>query len=391
MGSLRIVLASEMGGGWGHLLPLRIIAREFIRQGAEVVLLARDAVKAKKAFSGLNGAIHPLPAWTMRKTGFSVNYAHCLWGNGYWQRERFEEHLHWWIERLQTLGASFVLSDFSPTALLAARVRGLPRGAIGTGFTLPPPVSPLPSLHPWLNLTQKELAVAEAPVLATVQSVLPDVHALSDLFAGAMRFLTIFPELDHFACRPCEKFWGPILDQASEDGFNWPEAAGPKIFLYLNSLNRCLNHLLDHLRRLAVPVVGYIGGITESERQALASPTLKLSCSLVSLEQAAREADYAVTQGGLHTTAAMLLAGVPTLICPEQFEQVLFAFRLNQQGLCEWLSPWTDSGQVGKRFDRLVSSANPVKNVAAFSEKYSGYDPAATVSAVVRACLEAVA
>jgi UDP:flavonoid glycosyltransferase YjiC (YdhE family) len=87
----------------------------------------------------------------------------------------------------------------------------------------------------------------------------------------------------------------------------------------------------------------------------------------------------------------MLLAGVPLLVCPEQLEQTLLAFRLNQRGLCEWLSPWSDPGQVVERLDGLVSSADLAGHVASFAGKYAGYDPAATVKAVTRACLEAAA
>jgi len=94
----RVVLANEMGGGWGHLLPLRAIANEFIQRGCNVLLMCRDCEKAADAFGDMDIAIaiEQSPAWKVRKTGFSLNYAQCIWGNGYWDEERFQTHLAWW-------------------------------------------------------------------------------------------------------------------------------------------------------------------------------------------------------------------------------------------------------------------------------------------------------
>lgn len=390
MGSPRVVIASEMGGGWGHLLPLRAIADEFIDRGCEVVVLAREAEKARTVFSPLGVEVVPSPAWEIQKTGFSLNYAQCVWGNGYWDRRRFLANLSWWRERFSELRPRFVLADFAPTALLAARASDLPRGAVGTGFTLPPLVIPTPSLHPWLKPNGKALAAAaEELLIATVRDAVPVVDSVAGIFAGAGRFLTIFPEFDHFAERPCERYWGPVLHGVAEGAFDWPAGKGPRVFLYLGAGNRCLKDLLDHLRRLGLPVVGHIRGLPDSERRALESRALRLSASLLDLDRAASECDIAVTQGGLHTTAWMLLAGVRLLLCPEQLEQALLAYRLNQQGLCEWVGFWSDPGRVQERFDVAVSSETLGESAAAFSARYAGYDSSDTVAGVVRECLEA--
>ncbi len=389
MGSPLVVIALEMGGGWGHLLPLRAIAREFIRRGRKVIVLAREAEKAGDVFAELGIEVVPTPAWTVRKTGFSLNYAQCVWGNGYWEGERFQTHFAWWVERFRGLKPRFVLSDFAPTALLAALMEGLPRGAVGTGFALPPPATPMPSLHPWLKLGKEELAAAEAPLVAVIRKACPDFHAAADLFAGARRFLTVFPELDHFPDRPNEKYWGPVLKEVSDGRFDWPAGEGPRVFLYLGAGNRCLAELLDHIRRLGLPAIGHVRGLSESDRRALESPTLKLSGSLIDIRRAAREADLAVTQGGMHTTTRMLLAGLPLLLCPEQLEQVLLAYHLNGRGLCEWLPPWSDPGRVGERFDRALHSPELAGRAGAFAERHAGYDSAATVAGVVGGCLEA--
>ncbi len=389
MGSPLVVIASEMGGGWGHLLPLRAIAREFIRRDGKVVVLSGELDKARDVFAELSVEVAPSPGWTVRKTGFSLNYAQCLWGNGYWEAGRLQAHFAWWVERFRALKPRFVLTDFAPTALLAARAEGLPRGAIGTGFTMPPPVVPMPSLHPWLKIGREELAAAEALLVAAVREVFPGFRDVADLFAGAARFLTVFPEFDHFAGRRNEEYRGPVLEVASDGGFEWPAGEGPKVFIYLGAGNRSLAELLDHIRRLGLPALGHIRGLPDSERRALESPTLKLSGSLIDIRRAAREADLAVTPGGLSTTTCMLLAGVPLLLCPGQLEQALLAYRLNRRGLCEWLHPWSEPARVREKFDRLLQAPEPARRAGAFAEKYAAYESADTVAGVVGECLEA--
>ena len=88
------------------------------------------------------------------------------------------------------------------------------------------------------------------------------------------------------------------------------------------------------------------------------SPTLRLYSSLVDLSRAASECDIAVTQGGVHTSATMLLSGVRLLICPEQLEQTLLAYRLHKSGLCQFVSFFSDANKVKERFDEAVQSAD---------------------------------
>ncbi len=378
-----------MGGGWGHLLPLRAIAREFIRRGVEVVVLAREEEKARSIFFPLGVEVAASPEWTIKKTGFSLNYAQCVWGNGYCDRKRFLAHFSWWRERLSELRPSFLLTDFAPTALLAAVAEQLPRGAIGTGFTLPPLVTPTPSLHPWLKLDGEALAAAEELLAATVREAVPRVRSVADLFAGTVRFLAVLPEFDHFPERPPETYRGPLLQGVAGGAFEWPDGEGPKVFLYLGAGNRCLGGLLDHLRRLGLPAIGHIHGLSEADRPALESSTLKLSTSLFELDRAASQADVAVTSGGMHTASRMLLAGVRLLLCPEQLEQTLLSYRLSRQGLCEWVPFWSDPGLVRERFDAVVSSEALGIEVHAFAATHAGYDSSGTVEAVVRECLEA--
>lgn len=387
----RIVIACEMGGGWGHVLPFRAIAREFLRRGSSVSVLCCDARRAHQAFAGLDVAIEQSPAWKILKTGFSLNYAHCIWGNGYWDKERFREQFAWWTGRLQEQKPHFVLTDYSPTALLAALSLDLPRGALGTGFTLPPDESPMPGLHPWLSLPEKELARTEEMLVERVRGAVPTVDSVARMFRGAKRFLTIFPETDHYENREGETFRGPIFESGSDAGCDWPEGDGPRVFFYLSSANRCLPDLLDHLRTRGLPAVGYVRDLPEADRHKAESPTLRISPRPLDIFRATAQCGVAVTHGGYSTTAQVLLMGVRMLVCPEQLEQTIQAHRLSAQGLCQFASFLGRPGGVREKFDLAAGSAELGRNAAAFAARHAGYDSSRTVREIVGECLEAAA
>lgn len=385
----RIVLANEMGGGWGHLLPLRAIADEFIQRGCSVSLLCRDYDKAVSAFGNTGVAVEQSPAHKPSKSGFSLNYAQNLWGNGYWNNEMLGAHFQWWSDRFRNLKPDFILADYAPTALLSAMSLDIPRGAIGTGFTLPPMTTPLPFLHPWLDSPVKELFDIEDRVLSTIRRHVPSLSSVAGIFEGAERFLLALPELDHFEFRSSEKYTGPVFGSASYPEIEWPEGSGPRVFIYLSAANRCLGGLMNHLRRTGLPAFGYIRNLPESDRKSMESPTLRLSGNLVDLEQAAAECTIAVTQGGYHTSARMLLSGTRLLICPEQLEQTLFAYQLQKRGLCEFVSFFSEADKVKERFDAVSVSTKLEKNAGAFAAKYAGYDSSQTVKEIVQICLNA--
>ncbi len=385
----KVVLANEMGGGWGHLLPLCLIAREFIQHGCEVSLICRDRERAEIAFHGLAVALEEPPAWQLNRTGFSLNYAQNLWGNGYWDPETLDLHFKWWSERFRRLKPSFILTDYAPTALLAAMSHYIPRGAFGTGFTLPPMLTPMPSLHPWLPVSNEALLMAEERVLDSIRKYTPSLPSIADIFQGALRFLEIFPEMDHYEYRLTEKYSGPALGSASGSEVKWPEGSGSRVFIYLSSANRCLSDLIRHIKKLGLPALGYIRGLPEDYRKEMESPTLRLSGDLLDLDRAASECQIGVTQGGMHTTAKMLLAGVPLLICPEQLEQTLLGFRLQQMGLCRYVSFFSGADKAAERFDEVCQSLELKQNVRDFASKYARYDAAMTVKAIANECLDA--
>jgi hypothetical protein len=247
--------------------------------------------------------------------------------------------------------------------------------------------TPMPFLHPWLDSPVKALSDIEDRVLATIRRLVSSLSSVAGIFEGAERFLLAFPELDHFEVRSSEKYTGPVFGLMSYPELEWPEGSGPRVFIYLSAANRFLGTLMNHLKKNGIPAFAYIRDLPESDRKLLESPTLHMSSNLVNLDRAAAECDIAVTQGGFHTSARMLLSGTRLLICPEQLEQTLLAYQLQKRGLCEFISFFSETDKVKERFDTVAASAELGKNAGDFAAKYAGYDSSQTVKKIVQICM----
>lgn len=383
---MNIILANEFGGGWGHLRPLSLLARVFLQKGCQVSLLCRDYDKAVSLFPNNEINVEQSPAWVMSKVGFSCNYAQNILGNGYWDAKMLSVHFRWWCDKFYALKPDFVMTDYSPTALLAAISLNIPHGAMGIGFTVPPIATPMPSLHPWLDIDSSTLLEAEEQVLSNIKKVVPTITTISDIFLKAKRFLTIFPEIDHFGWRFSEKYLGPLFPTPSNDEIRWPLRTGYRVFMYLSAYNRCFDDLLTYLQQCDASVFGCIKNLHASKKYAV-SQRIHLQETLVNLHSAAT-CDLAITAGNFSTSAMMLKLGIPLLICPEQLEQMLLAYRLQQQGLCEYVGIFSNTESVREKLDLVAHYKKQKQNTAVFADKYASYDTSKTINEIVQTCLQ---
>src|SRR5690348_15114503 len=213
----RVLLAWEMGSNLGHLSRLLPLAQRLQGHGHRVLAAVRDVALAASVLSpaGIAFVQAPLSMPLARVTEQPASYADLLLMQGWGDPVQLGTCLRAWLQLLEQFEPQLMLADHSPTALLASRCAGIPTAMIATGFELPPALHPLPPFPGFSGATAAGAAAAEYGVLDALNQVmterhLPRVGALRDLFQVQLRWLTTFPELDHYGARPGEHYVGPI-------------------------------------------------------------------------------------------------------------------------------------------------------------------------------------
>jgi len=289
-----------------------------------------------------------------------------------------------WLSLAQLSRADLIVADHSPGALLAGRILGLPRACIGTGFKIPPRRSPLPSIRPWESVPEDRLQRSERAVLKAINGVIRsfrggELDHLADLFDIEARIFLTFAELDPYGPRD-ERYLGPIYDADFGEPAAWPEGERPRIYAYLRASVPGAANILRVLGKAEASTLCFIPDIRPETVKSLASDRPRIASRPLHLAAILPQADLAVSYGGHGVVGAALVAGVPSLVVPQNVEQYLHARRVESLG----------AGIVVDEDRRLPSIASHIKKALAnpglraaareFSVRHAGFDPMLVVA-----------
>ena len=378
----KIVMAWELGAGYGHLAPLLTLTRPLKAAGHEVSFVVRDVAAAEAVLAGDGIPFYPAPANFLPLNGASLHsYPQILLGTAFNREDELAARVRAWQSLFQVLKPDVLVAEHAPTALLAARGADFPCVVTGNGFVIPPAVSPLPELRPWAPADPAVLAQAEAEALHYANRVagragLPKLERLADLHAGAAPALFTFRELDNYAdLRRDADYWG-ILPGPGGETPRWPEGAGTRVFLYgqpfpslgqvLESLSKGPHRTLVYVPRLA------------PELKRLASTHLAFADRLQDMAAVTRDCDAAVMTNGHGTSAAMLLAGKPMVLLPQHLEMLLIARRVEEHGVGLSAPLLKLEGILGK-LERVLTEPHFKEKAQALAASHRGWDPASPV------------
>jgi UDP:flavonoid glycosyltransferase YjiC (YdhE family) len=331
-----ILICWELGAGRGHLTPQLALARHLRDAGHDVLFAVRQLQHAETLL-GCDGFCYvQAPTWigTGEGPGGAIRtYAQVLLNVGFADPDHLVGRIRAWRQLFAWHATDLLVTDHSPTALLAARGLDLPAAAVGNGFFVPPLQAPLPALAGELDapaLADEARALDHANrALATVGG--PPMARLADLFDVALRVVRTWPEFDHYPDRD-DVLYVPLLARIPGAAPTWPEAPGAKLFAYLRP-GPLLTPVLTVLTRRRLPALVTVEGVTSEVIERFSSPTLTLSDSIYDLGQVAARADLALLNANHSTTLALLAGGCPVLLLPQQLEQALFARRVAALGV----------------------------------------------------------
>src|ERR1700722_8238240 len=376
-----ILRAWELGGGWGHLMRLMPIAGGLVARGHRVCAALRDLRWAIGVF-GDDVALLQAPLRFRPFPGEAeqpMTLAHILAKTGFGEARELAGLCQAWRGIFDYVKPDLMISDHSPTALLASRGQPFKRCAIGTGFTCPPDERPLPNLRYWETPDTAQLLCDEERILQNMNSVIPPsavapLSHVTSLYAELdMTFLMTVHELDHYPNRIGAEYWGDSTSAAGEPPV-WPDNGhGPRVYGYLKSFAK-LPDLLGQLNAWQFPTLIYSDEIDPKIVRQFTSSTLHFAKRRLALNDVGRQCDLAIIHGTHGATMAMLMAGKPTLQLPIYLEQVLMSQAVRRMG-AGLASPISESQMIINCLRKMADSTEYASAAQGFANKYAQSNP----------------
>jgi UDP:flavonoid glycosyltransferase YjiC (YdhE family) len=390
MAGKRVLLAAEFLRGGATLTRLLPLAAALADRGHDVSLAVPAELAAAVSPTGF--PVFGAPRYTVAPPpGFvALSYADLLMHGGYAAPDALRGLMTGWADVLDRAKPELLIADFAPTAMLAARVAGIPMAAVGDGFSLPPLTAPLPDMRPWAAVPADAIDSVEGRVLAVVNARLGALRTgglghLRDLFGGVPTFVCSFPELDHYVNRPDGAWYGEVFVPSRGPAAVWPEGEGERVYVDLDPRHPALPAVADALGRLGLPVLIQGAGIQGAGMPAQQADALERR--MIQVTATANRAsllsgcDIVVCQG--HEAAVpALLAGKPPLMLPVFVEQMMTLHRVAQQGLGHGIEPVSDAAAIGAAVRRLVDDRACRLRAVNFARSYEGYRPGIAIDAI---------
>jgi hypothetical protein len=382
----QILLTWELGGGWGHLATLRPLASAFAFRGHTLTAALRDASNAHDVFKGLDIVTRPVPSVEHVPRQLlrpSASFADILAAEGYLDFHSLCDRVRAWVQMINVTQPLWMISDYSPTALIAARATRTRAIVVGTGFYSPPDITPLPLFRPVPANVAADAQAMETRVLSSVNEVLQRYNAkpldrLSQLVHDVeLNALTTFHELDHYRTRAEATYWGP-LEQLDGDVPSWPNSCDvPRVFVYLKRF-RHLTQTLGTLSKRPFQFLICLPDVKTLPDELIQTTNMRFVHRPLRMDLIGESCDAAICHGGHGATASLLLAGKPILFLPLWQEQQLIAENVIR--LRAGLGASIRLPQmIAARLVQLLTDTSFTTAARRFSAKYATFSPSRSI------------
>lgn len=363
----KVLLTWELGGGLSHMARLGEIGKGLVQRGLQVYAAIRDLRYVDQVFGAadIKATLCPVKEHVGGHQRQILSYAHLLRNIGFESVEELLPRANAWRSLFEALAPDLIVFEHSPTALLAARNLPVKRVLVGSGFTIPPNVSPLPVIRQSPGFGAEQLASDERAILNQANAVLsdwgePQLSSLSQLYypnQGA--FLSTFPELDAFGFRDDVRYLG-VVPFGGGDKPEWPSRHGKKVFVYLKPF-KYLELLLQVLKGFPVQSLVYAPDVNQSLKEQYDSSSMRFVSYPVDMELVAEQCDVAIFNGTNSCIGQMMRAGKPTLNIPLVLEQVYNARAAERLGIGLTAAP-DRPAEITARLGDLVHSPDLQNN-----------------------------
>lgn len=371
----RILFAWELGGGFGHIVPIRVLSEKLLALGCEIYVAARELTYVAPVFAGLNVKLLQAPT----KQGYRENpriptqsYAQLLYNNGFSSAHELEGLVAAWRNLFDLIKPDVVLFDHSPSALVAGRLYGFRKATLGVGFSVPPPGVPFGPFHRGVT-GHNNMLHDDNLVLQNVNDVLrafdgPVLEKLDGLLHDRVEhFFLSLPEFDHFAARTPDAYHGPVLTSQGKRPA-WPGSHPRKAYIYMKQFPG-VEAFLKQLGQFDVSFIVFVPNIDRSILARCVARNVHYESGPLDLALVSEQVDFAVINANHSTSCQLVLAGIPTIMVPLQVEQYALALRLQDQDLAKMADP--EKANFVQRISMLIRETTAVPAAQArVREKY---------------------
>ncbi len=389
----RIVYAWELGANYGHMAAFLPLAKALRAAGHDVTFVIKELTHAEPLLGQEGFAYLQAPLWLLRLESLThpINYAEILFKVGYLSKPGVTGLVRAWRKQLDLLRPDLLIVDHGPTPLLASRGAPFKRMTFGSGFFVPPQMTPMPTIRPEVEVTQAKLIETENLALSVINGVahelqLPPLDALCDLFDVDANLLCTFQELEHYPQRATAEYVGSALNLNEGRHFSWPNGTGPKVFVYLQAGFAHREQIIAALSTLPVRSVIHSPMLDPALIQKYSQPHMLFSDAPLHMGQASQEADIAICNAGFGTVSAQLLAGTPLLLFPTHQEQFMFASAVTRLGAAIMVSNPGPQPAFQEWIMALITQQRYHDAAAAFQEKYRDFNQEKQLEQLVARC-----
>lgn len=266
-----------------------------------------------------------------------------------------------WQRLFSVVKPACVVLDYAPLACLTALLSRVPALHVSSGFDAPPPD------HTGIGRYRSstgEVSAAEVSETTSVNTILHQVLRafgvrrdirLRDLFSYPRLLLDCIPQTDPYGSR-VGGVYAPFVSESGETQVAaWPEVAtgqeAHRVFVYIRD-NAIAPSLLEFFLQAGSSVVCFWPGY-DPKVHCRHAQGLVIHAEPVQLRALFESASLIVGYGSVGTSTRAVLAKVPQLVFPTDFEKQMVGWRIQKQGLGICLEPGWDASALQQAYERL--------------------------------------
>ncbi len=401
----RILLAWELGTGYGHAARLKIVGDALAAAGHDLIFAVRHIDQAAEilGYTSLVQAPSVNPERGRRASPVPVrSYNDILHAVGFTDPACALPILAAWETQLSLIRPDLVIADSSPFLALALYGR-CPLVTVGDGYTQPPlHLDDMPLLD--LGSPPHGTALGPAPGVQTERILEAMEHlqtlrgqpvppGLPALLGGRRQFVCTLPELDPYADLRLEPALGPLtpLPAPLPQPMQTAMQPGAGAFVYLGADYPPTDRVMDAILAAGVPVAVHLRRAPAAQRERLRARGAVVHDTPPPLDAMLATHAIAVHHGGSATAATALAAGRPQLIVGQHLEHRLNAGALGRQGVSRDIAGAAEAEAAGAVLADMLQDATLFDRAAAAARRIAERRAPSPVGAVIRACEELAA